>query len=238
MPPRLAWFSHLAFADFRRGDAARPRTERPERDSPQPGDRTLPALPAVPAWLVLPADPLVLRLVARLRPDFYAIEEAAREAMRLHRMFNAIHLETGFKVDLVVKKIRSFSTEELRRREPGQLGRPKVDFATAEDTILSKLEWAKLGDSERQYGDAVGILQIQRADPASPARLGLPRALGRGARRFGGAPPRSRRRAVPRRSPSAVTRSPLTLAPAWRLLPKSGLRLLAARAHSPDDPLR
>jgi hypothetical protein len=167
MPPRLAWFSHLAFADFRRGDAARPRTERPERDSPQPGDRTLPALPAVPAWLVLPADPLVLRLVARLRPDFYAIEEAAREAMRLHRMFNAIHLETGFKVDLVVKKIRSFSTEELRRREPGQLGRPKVDFATAEDTILSKLEWAKLGDSERQYGDAVGILATQSASTAT-----------------------------------------------------------------------
>jgi hypothetical protein len=116
---------------------------------------------------VLPADPLVLRLVARLRPDFYAIEEAAREAMRLHRMFNAIHLETGFKVDLVVKKIRSFSTEELRRREPGQLGRPKVDFATAEDTILSKLEWAKLGDSERQYGDAVGILATQSASTAT-----------------------------------------------------------------------
>lgn len=57
----------------------------------------------------------------------------------------------------------SFSSEELRRREVGQLGQRNVDFATAEDTILTKLEWAKLGDSERQYGDAVGIIQIQRA---------------------------------------------------------------------------
>jgi hypothetical protein len=51
-------------------------------------------------------EPLVLRLVARLQPDFYATEEAAREAVRLHRMFNTIHFETGFKVDLVVKKVR------------------------------------------------------------------------------------------------------------------------------------
>jgi hypothetical protein len=108
-------------------------------------------------------EPLVLRLVARLQPEFYATDEAAREARRLHRMFNAIHFETGFKVDLVVKKARPFSSEELRRREVGQLGRRNADFATAEDTILTKLEWARLGDAERQYGDAVGIIQVQRA---------------------------------------------------------------------------
>lgn len=108
-------------------------------------------------------EPLALRLVALLQPDFYATEEAAREAVQLHRMFNAIHFETGFKVDLVVKKPRPFSSEELRRREPGRLGERTVDFATAEDTVLTKLEWAKLGDSERQYGDAVGIIRIQQA---------------------------------------------------------------------------
>jgi hypothetical protein len=107
-------------------------------------------------------EPLVLRLVGLLQKDFYASEDAAREAVRLRRMFNAIHFDTGFKVDLVVKKLRPFSAEELRRRERGRLAGRAVDFATAEDTILTKLEWARLGDSERQYGDAVGIIQIQR----------------------------------------------------------------------------
>ena len=36
-----------------------------------------------------------------------------------------------------------------------------VPFASAEDTILTQLEWARDGDSERQYDDAVGVLRIQ-----------------------------------------------------------------------------
>ena len=76
-------------------------------------------------------------------------------------MFNLIHLDTGFKIDLVIAKRRPFSVEELRRREPGPLAGRTVDFATAEDTILTKLEWAKLGRSERQYGDALGIIRVQ-----------------------------------------------------------------------------
>jgi hypothetical protein len=116
------------------------------------------------ADLVIDVDEAqVLRLVASLEPEFYVPEPAAREAVRLRRGFNAIHLETGFKIDLLVKKDRPFSSEELRRREPGPLAGRQVDFATAEDTILAKLEWARLGDSDRQYGDAVGIIQVQGA---------------------------------------------------------------------------
>lgn len=114
------------------------------------------------ADLVIDADEAtVVGLTHALEAEFYVSEDAAREAVRLRRMFNLIHLDTGFKIDLVIKKGRPFSAEELRRREPGPLAGRQVDFATAEDTILTKLEWAKLGDSERQYGDAVGIMQVQ-----------------------------------------------------------------------------
>jgi len=114
------------------------------------------------ADIVVDADePGVLRLVKLLEQDFYVSEDAAREALLLQRMFNAIHLDTGFKVDLVIRKQRPFSVEELRRREAGQLAGRQVAFATAEDTILTKLEWARLGDSERQYQDAVGVIRVQ-----------------------------------------------------------------------------
>ncbi|MBN1772401.1 MAG: hypothetical protein JXB32_14120 [Deltaproteobacteria bacterium] len=104
----------------------------------------------------------VARLVARLQGRFYVSDADALDAVRERRMFNAIHLETAFKVDLVVRKHRPFSVEELRRRAPGRLAGRTVDFATAEDTVLTKLEWARLGDSERQYADAVGIIGVQR----------------------------------------------------------------------------
>lgn len=33
-------------------------------------------------------------------------------------------------------------------------------MATAEDTIVAKLEWARAGESERQLRDVVGMLQL------------------------------------------------------------------------------
>jgi len=47
------------------------------------------------------------------------------------------------------------------RRERRDLGGLRVSMATPEDTILSKLEWArKAGGSERQLTDALGVLQV------------------------------------------------------------------------------
>ena len=112
--------------------------------------------------VVAGAADAILALVALLADDFYASEDAAREAIKYRKLFNAIHLETGFKVDLIVKKSRPFSDEELRRKIEGSLGGEPAAFATAEDTVLTKLEWAREGDSERQFDDAVGIIQLQR----------------------------------------------------------------------------
>jgi hypothetical protein len=44
---------------------------------------------------------------------------------------------------------------------------PEVDgrqltLATPEDVLLAKLEWAKIGESQRQLEDAAGILKMQR----------------------------------------------------------------------------
>ena len=102
-----------------------------------------------------------LRLAASLADAFYVSGEAVREAVQYRKLFNVIHFDSGFKVDLIVKKARSFSDEELRRRSSGTLAGRQVAFATAEDTVLAKLEWAKLGDSERQYSDAVGVIEVQ-----------------------------------------------------------------------------
>ena len=60
-------------------------------------------------------------------------------------------------------KDRPFSAEEFRRRIPGLVSGVPVFVASAEDTILSKLEWSKASGSERQVRDVVAILQVQRS---------------------------------------------------------------------------
>lgn len=35
-----------------------------------------------------------------------------------------------------------------------------VDVASAEDTIVAKLDWARLGESERQMRDVAGVIRV------------------------------------------------------------------------------
>jgi hypothetical protein len=101
-------------------------------------------------------------LVAGLLADGYYVDaRIAQEALRARRLFNVIDPETAFKVDLIIRKERPFSREEFARRERRDLGGLAASIATPEDTILSKLEWArKAGGSERQLTDALGVLQV------------------------------------------------------------------------------
>ncbi|MHB1344152.1 MAG: hypothetical protein ACYCX3_07315 [Thermoleophilia bacterium] len=45
------------------------------------------------------------------------------------------------------------------RRQVGSLGELRVTINTAEDVVLSKLEWVKASGSERQMGDAAGVIE-------------------------------------------------------------------------------
>ncbi|MCI0415687.1 hypothetical protein L0222_23170 [bacterium] len=74
---------------------------------------------------------------------------------------STIHTPSGFKVDFVVRKERLFSRREFERRILANFLNRQCWFATPEDTILSKLEWSKKGESEKQFRDAVSIAKVQ-----------------------------------------------------------------------------
>jgi hypothetical protein len=103
----------------------------------------------------------IQRLLAELPDDqWYASEEAALDAVRRCSEFNVLDMETGWKADLIVRKARPFSRAEFERRVRTPLLGVTTWVATAEDTIVAKLEWrAKGGGSERQMADVVGILR-------------------------------------------------------------------------------
>ena len=105
-------------------------------------------------------------LVAELdSAGFYVDPDGAREALRLRRQFNAIDRTRATKIDLILRKPRPFSLEEFARRQSRDLSFARaVSMVTAEDWILSKLEWARQGgDSERQLRDAAAVVELNPA---------------------------------------------------------------------------
>ena len=105
-------------------------------------------------------------LVGRLAAEYYVDEGRARTAVEARRSFNLIHLETMLKVDVFVSKGRPFDCAALDRARPQELDEGtearRFSVASAEDTILAKLEWFRAGGevSERQWSDVIGVLRI------------------------------------------------------------------------------
>jgi hypothetical protein len=114
--------------------------------------------------VIEPGATSLAKLLSLLPVDDYDVDaDVARDALRRRSLFNVIDLATGWKLDLIVRKARPFSLEEFRRRQPAEMLSAHVFVATVEDSIIAKLEWSKLGDSERQLRDAAGMLAARRA---------------------------------------------------------------------------
>ncbi len=92
---------------------------------------------------------------------YYVSREAALQAYGAESLFNVIDMDSGWKIDFIIRKSRPFSEEEFERRKPADLLGTTLFVASAEDVILSKLEWAKLSESERQLNDVAGIIRTQ-----------------------------------------------------------------------------
>jgi hypothetical protein len=100
-------------------------------------------------------------LLQLLEGKYYVSLTAAMDALKHNSAFNIIDIEGGWKADLIICKNRPFSTEEFRRRSNAELYGTNVWILSAEDIILSKLEWAKQSESERQFQDALGVAIAQ-----------------------------------------------------------------------------
>lgn len=104
--------------------------------------------------------------IARLRDEFYADQEMALEAVGNKSSFNLIHLETMFKVDLFLAKDDPFDHAQIDRRVPRAAAEDlerEIFVLSAEDTILAKLRWYRMGgeQSEQQWRDVVGVVKVQ-----------------------------------------------------------------------------
>ncbi len=106
------------------------------------------------------------RLEQMLGEDFYADSPMMLDAIARRSSFNLIHLSTSYKIDVFIPKNRHFDINILSRtiKEAAfENDDREYNFASPEDTILSKLERFREGGetSERQLRDVIGVMQVQ-----------------------------------------------------------------------------
>lgn len=114
--------------------------------------------------VIAPTRDQLHALLSELPDDqYYADEVDAFEALEHRSQFNVIDFATTWKADLIVTKDRDFSRLEFSRRGVHSIGDVRVHLTSAEDILIAKLEWNKMGESERQIEDAAGVIRRQGA---------------------------------------------------------------------------
>ena len=97
-------------------------------------------------------------IVKVFESEFYIDADAVRSAVLSQRQFNLMHLKSGIKVDLIIRKGAEYRQVEFARRREVDFGGVKTWIVTREDLILSKLVWSKDSGSELQQRDVRALL--------------------------------------------------------------------------------
>jgi len=101
------------------------------------------------------------RLTEVFRDGFFLDEAGVRAAFQPPHQFNAIDERSALKVDFWLPKPEPFDRELFSRRAKVTIFGVHAWIATAEDVILHKLLWNQLTPSDRQLGDAAGVVAVQ-----------------------------------------------------------------------------
>ena len=109
----------------------------------------------------------ISEIINSLDNAYYLSEASIKTAISNQTSFNLIHLGSILKIDIFIPKSRDYDKEVMQRALSKKL---EIDnniltfyLKSAEDIILTKLEWYKLGGevSERQISDVLGVLRVQ-----------------------------------------------------------------------------
>jgi len=93
--------------------------------------------------------------------EYYFDKAMVLGAIRHQNQFNIIHPASGFKIDVVIKKASEFDNARfarIQRLSPEESW--QANYASPEDVIIKKMEYYKMGESEKHLRDITGILKI------------------------------------------------------------------------------
>jgi hypothetical protein len=94
-------------------------------------------------------------------PSWYVDEFVAAEAVQRSGMFNVLHTPTGMKADIIAMKDAPYHELRMSRaRALRAYGDKPIRFSTAEDVVLSKLEFYRDGRSDKHIRDITGMYEM------------------------------------------------------------------------------
>jgi Nucleotidyltransferase of unknown function (DUF6036) len=108
-----------------------------------------------------PADSA--RVIGMFDNDFTCDADRIRDAITRRSMFNLIHTGAVVKIDVIVRKDNPYRKEEFRRRRLATIDGVEMWVVSAEDLVLSKLDWARDSRSEVQFRDVRNVIAAQRS---------------------------------------------------------------------------
>jgi len=104
---------------------------------------------------------VVPKLVDEFKGDFLVDREIVERIYRPPHHFNAIDQRSFLKLDFWLLKPEPFDRSMFDRRiRVSYFGEPAW-IVTAEDIILQKLFWDKMGPSNQQLNDVAGVIAVQ-----------------------------------------------------------------------------
>ena len=104
-------------------------------------------------------------LVREFEHEFYLSQQAILEALQRKTSVNLIHLETNFKIHLMISRERAFEKSRFARKVRHTVEDQSFWFCSAEDIVLVKLEWFRRSGEvlERQLQDVQTVLMVQQS---------------------------------------------------------------------------
>ncbi len=112
--------------------------------------------------VIAPTRPQLLAFMQQFPTgQYYADQQQALAALANRSQFNVIDFSTGWKVDFIIAEDSEYGRAALARRRAINIAGNAVSVASAEDVLIAKLRWAKMGGSDRQLQDAAGVVSTQ-----------------------------------------------------------------------------
>lgn len=103
-----------------------------------------------------------IHVFEKLPKPFFVQTESIKEAIDEKSMFNVIHLPSALKLDFWILTDELFDKSRFARRRKVRILDQLMEMASAEDTIIQKLRWYKMGKIEKHLVDAAFVYQLQR----------------------------------------------------------------------------
>ncbi len=115
---------------------------------------------------IFPKDVEKLSKIFSSDEGFYCPPNEVLKSEVVHRgQFNIIHFVSGVKVDFMVRKESPFAIEEFSRRKKIAMFKDfELFIASPEDIIIKKLDFYRMGGSEKHLKDIRGMLAETEVD--------------------------------------------------------------------------